>query len=461
MPPYVPLIDPDSASYLGFSPTRSALYPAFLFVCKLLGLNLIEITWVQLAFFSAALAYLLSVLLRAGFPRALVALFVAILAANVLFSSFHRSILTESIYFSISVIAVGLWIDYLRTGRVWFLALAGLALGVMIGLRPAGLALIPMQVFAVWLDRRSHISKWLLVVVAIVPIGIGSGSERLLYRIVHNGPAQSTAPLLLMGKAAMLITPATTFTGPHAQALTSLAARVSTLCAPIQDILANAPSIAVRAQLSAAYEARAQDNSFLSTEFAEAAVQDHTSVDELRSELGKQVMLQNISGYLRLTLLYELGQWSVDAQHFPPIAHMISAYADANPAISFGGRLTDVMLHPRPLHLALVVYPAFLIAGAVTFVLGIGFLGFVARPELMNDPAGFYFGIATFLAAMCQGYTLFISLVNVWTPRFLMAMFPQLEIIALCVILGFVHRTKRSGACEGANMKPPASRKAS
>jgi hypothetical protein len=41
---------------------------------------------------------------------------------------------------------------------------------------------------------------------------------------------------------------------------------------------------------------------------------------------------------------------------------------------------------------------------------------------------------------MCHAYTLFISLANVWTPRFLMAVFPQIEIIALCLILVIGHR---------------------
>ena len=39
---------------------------------------------------------------------------------------------------------------------------------------------------------------------------------------------------------------------------------------------------------------------------------------------------------------------------------------------------------------------------------------------------------------MCHGYTLFISLVNEWTPRFLMAVFPFLEIIGLCLALAFL-----------------------
>lgn len=443
IPPYIPLIEPDSESYLSFAPNRSALYPAFLYVCKILGLNLVEITWLQTTIFSVALAYLLSVLLRAKIPRVMLALLVAILAANVLFTSFHRSILTESIYFSISIVAVGLWIDYFGTGRVLFLALAGLALGLMIGFRPAGIGLIPMQVFAAWMRRPEKLSKWILVVLAILPVGIGAGSERFLYHLVHSGPAQSTAPLLLMGKAAMLIKPNMTFTGPQARALNSLRAHLFTLFSPVQNELVRAPSIAVRVQLSAAYEAVAQDKGFLLNEISEAAGQEHVSVDDLRSDLGEQVILQSISDYIIHTLLNEIGQWSIDAQHFPPTARLIAEYADTNPAVSFGGRLPYELLHPQPFPSAMIIYPAFLLAGAATFVLAIGFFVFVVWPEFMASPEGFYLGIATFLSAMCHAYTLFISLANEWTPRFLMAVFPHLEIIALCLLMTVIHRLKR------------------
>lgn len=440
IPPYISLVEPDSANYLDFEPNRTAFYPAFLYVCRAIGLGLIQITWLQTALFGASLAYLLVALLRAGFPRVLLLLLVGTLAANVLFTSFHRSILTESVFFSLGVVATGLWIDYFRTGRVAFLALAGLALGLMIGVRPVGMALVPMQLLAVLMRRSSYLSKWVLVLIAIVPVGIGAGGERLLYRMVHKAPSQSTAPLLFMGKAAMLIEPNMTFSGPHAQALTAVAAQLVTAFGPMQKILADSPSLGVHALLSAPYEGQAQSQGFLLNALTEAAAQGRTTVDELRVELGKQVMLQNMPGYIRQTLLTQVGQWMVDAQRFPPNARMIAAYADANPAVALGGRITPEMLYPKPSSAALVVYPVFLIAGAVTLVLAFGVLVFIARPSLMESAIGFYVGIATFLSAMCQGYTLFISLANVWTPRFLMAVFPQLEIVALCLIMIVIHR---------------------
>lgn len=441
VPPYTRLIEPDSTGYIEFVPLRSAFYPAFLYLCRAGGLSLVQTTWVQLAIFGAALAYLLCALRKIDVPRYLLAAFVVLLAANVLFSSFHRSILTESLYFSGTATLLGLWLDYFRTGHIRFLVVAGLVLGLMIGVRPAGIGVVPMHLFVVWLRRPQAMSMWLLVIVTIVPVIMGAGSERLLYRAVHGDKSESTAPNLLIGMAAMLVQPNMTFTGPHAQTLTQLSARLYETYGPTQKYLADAPTIPVRAQLSAAYEALSQFQA-LASELVEAAKTESTTPDALRTELGKQIIAQNISGYVQLMLLNYFGQWSIAAQNFPPTARALAAYAGANPAISFNGGLSYQFLHPPATKVGLLVYPAFLIAGAVTFVLSFVFLLFLARPALLNTGEGFYLGIAAFMSIMCHGYTLFVSLVNEWTPRFLMAVVPQIEIVALCLVLIILHRSK-------------------
>ncbi|HZL30470.1 MAG TPA: hypothetical protein VFC54_05345 [Pseudolabrys sp.] len=440
VPPYTPLIEPDSKGYIDFDPLRSAFYPAFLYLCRAAGLSLVQTTWVQLAIFGAALGYLLSALRRIDVPRYMLAALVLLLAANVLFSSFHRSILTESLYFSGTAVLLGLWLDYFRSGQGRFLFLAGLILGLMIGVRPAGIGVVPMQLLAAWLRRPPQmISKWLMVALAVAPVMIGAGSERVLYRAVHVDKSESTTPNLLIGMAAMLVQPNMKFTGPRAQTLTQLSTRLDETYGPTQKYLADAPTISVRVQLSAAYQALSQFRA-LASELVEAAKKENTTPDALRAELGKQIVSQNISGYVRLMLVNYFGQWCVAVRNFPPTARRLAEYANTNPSISLGGQISHAELHPRPTIVGLVVYPAFLVAGAVTLALTAVFLFFVWSPSLMNSPEGFYLGIAVFLAAMCQGYTLFISLINEWTPRFLMAVFPQLEIVAMCLTLIILHR---------------------
>ena len=439
VPPYTPLIEPDSSDYIQFTPVRTALYPAFLAICRALGLGLVEITWVQLAIFCAALAYLLTTLLRAAFPRWLLVIFVAMLAGNVLFSSFHRSILTESLYFSLSAVIAGLWINYFKSAHLNYLLAIGLVLGVMIGVRPAGLGILPMLLFTVWLKRPKNMSTWMLVVALVLPVSVGIGAERLIYKAAHGGVRNSTAQNLAMGLSAMLIKPNMTFSGPHAAELNALGAQLYKKYQPVHRFLEAAPSLPVRTQLSAAYEIEGQFFAF-GSEIEDAARRTGMSAAELEIELGKQIVYQNLRGYLVLTMVNQLGQWSVAAKNFPPTARLLAAYADANPAISFNGNISYAYLHPPPTLVGLIVYPAFLIAGAATLVLTVVFLVFLWRPRLMESPEGFYLGIAAFFGAMCQGYTLFISLINEWTPRFLMAVIPQLEIVAMCLVLIILHR---------------------
>lgn len=439
IPPYTPLIEPDSASYIAFSPTRSALYPAFLYLFGSLGLDFVEITRVQVLIFAIALAFLLTAMLRANFPRWSVILIVVALAANILFSSFHRSILTESLYFSLSAIAVGLWLDYFRAARLNLLLALGLVLGIMIGVRPAGLGILPMLIIAVWLKRPENIPKWILLLAVVLPLSIGVGAERLIYKAVHGSVRDSTAQNLAMGLSAMLIKPDMVFSGPHAAQLSALGAQLYKKYQPVHRYLEAAPSLPVRTQLSAAYEIEAQFYAF-GDEIKEFAQTAGVSPAELEIELGKQIVLQNLGGYLELTLVNQFGQWSVAAKNFPPTARLLAAYADTNPAISFNGNIPYAYLHPRPTLVGLIVYPAFLLAGAVTLLLTVVFLIFLWRPRLMDSPEGFYLGIAAFFSAMCQGYTLFISLINEWTPRFLMAVIPQIEIVAMCLVLIILNR---------------------
>jgi hypothetical protein len=435
VPPYTPLTEPDSAGYIEFSPFRPAYYPAFLALCRSLGLGLIATTCVQLVIFAAALAYLLTVLMRSGFPKPLLAAMVVIMAANPLFSSFHRSILTESLFFSLGLVSLALWIDYFRSGRLQFLAGAGFVLGLMIGFRLAALGLLPLHLLTIRLRRPQSSAAWLTIATVVLPPLIGAGGERALYFAVHRTQAISQAANLLFAKAAMLIGPDTRFSGPHAPAFAALGQELHADYAPLQRVVAEAPNVAVRAQLSAIYEGLAQ-YSVLNPSIERTARETGLPVEVVRTQFARQVILQNPGGYMRLTLLNELGQWSVAAQNFPPVARALNAYADAHPQdVSAGGRVPATLLHPNASLTGLVVYPAFLAAGAVTLVLAFGVLTFLARPSLAAAPAGFYMLISCFLAAMCHSYTLFISLVNEWTPRFLMVVFPHLEIIGLCVLL--------------------------
>ncbi len=136
VPSSFPLIEADTTTYIYFTSSRTAFYPLFLWALFELGLHLGQITVVQALLYAAALTVLLAALLRAGVARSLVVAFTLLLAGNSYFSSFHHTIMTESISFTVFALTTAWLIDYLRSGKVGFLALAGLCSGLLIGIRP-------------------------------------------------------------------------------------------------------------------------------------------------------------------------------------------------------------------------------------------------------------------------------------------------------------------------------------
>ena len=111
--------------------------------------------------------------------------------------------------------------DHLCPGRrILWLALAGLFIGLEIGIRSAGIFVLPMLALAVWLKlHHRNVTIVTLVAALIVPPAIAPGFERLIHRVEHGDRADSILPYVLVGKAAMLINDNTVFTGPASVSL--------------------------------------------------------------------------------------------------------------------------------------------------------------------------------------------------------------------------------------------------
>lgn len=448
-PRYFPLVEPDSNGYLDFTNNRTAFYPLFIRLCRALGLSLDQIAYLQVALFAAALVVLLLALMRAGVPRLLVAGFVAALAANTYFPSFHWTIMTESLFCSVGVLAFAACLDFFRTGRVRMLALFSLGVAVMAGIRPIGLALLPLVFVAAWLvARRSAASRGMLLLAVILPMAVGVATEIAARRIEHGGDQSSVLPNALTGKAGMLMQRDTQFSGPQAEALNRLGRRLYEIYVPVHRFLDGVPSVAARPILTAGYEAVAHFQ-LLVPELDDWSKRTGTTTDQLRNELARQAILQNIPGYTRLTLIHYFGQWSVAALRFPPTAKAVESYVSSYPQVPLNRILSDVYLHPQPTLSSIVIYPAFLISGSVTLVLCFILVVFVVRPSLGRRGRGLPLMLACFLAATVHAPLVLMSLINVSTTRFVMAFYPQLLMVGLFLLLTLVPRLQTTKSTDG------------
>jgi hypothetical protein len=433
-PSYFPLLEADSASYLNFASHRTAIYPIFLRGMTQLGLSVEQIIYVQTFLFSLSLMTLLAALLRAGVSCALVLFVTIALAANGYFSSFHRTIMSESIFFTVMAPTVAFWIDYLRTGRAVFLAVIGIGVGFLIGIRPVAIVLVPMLVVSVWLKwHKRDVAGPLLVATLVLPLTVGPIAEQLLYRAEHGDRRASVVPWSMLGKAAMLVREDMVFTGPHHDALNELGKKLAATYVPVREFLAGLPSLAGYPAMTAGFEATAQFSVF-GRDLELISSQSGVPSDVLAYELGKQSILANIPSYLRLSMLHYLGQWSIMALKLPPTAEAINRYVASYPKVPLDGVLGDVILRPTASVRAYFVYPAFVGVGIVTLVAGLALVAFMVRPGLGDETRAQYLMLAAFFAATCHSYTLLISFINVATPRYLMAVYPQLILVAVFLI---------------------------
>jgi len=451
VPRYFPLIEPDSNGYLDFTNNRTAFYPLFIRLCRSLGLSLDQIAYLQVGLFAISLVVLLLALMRAGMPRVLVAVFVAALAANTYFPSFHWTMMTESLFCSVGAIAFAACIDFFRTGRVGFLAIFSFGVSVMAGLRPIGLALMPLVFVAAWLvGRRSEASRVTLMLAVVLPLLIGGGAEIAARRIEHGSDQSSVLPNALTGKAGMLIQRDTQFTGPYAEALNQLGRQLYEIYVPVHQFLDRVPSLAAWPILTAGYEAAAHFQ-LLVPELDDWSKRTGVTTDQLRNELARQTILQNIPGYIRLTAIHYFGQWSAAALRFPPTAKAVESYVSNDPKVPLNKILGDVYLHPKPTLSSIVIYPAFLTAGLISLVLTMLLLVFVVRPSLGNQGRGQTLMIACFLAATVHAPLVLMSLINVSTTRFVMAFYPQLLMAGLFLLLALMPQLRIARAKDGSH----------
>ncbi|MEW6451041.1 MAG: hypothetical protein AB1490_10350 [Pseudomonadota bacterium] len=438
LPRYFPLIEPDSEGYIAFFNNRTAVYPLVLRLLTWTGLDLIQITYIQLLGFAAALMFLLASLLRASVPPVLVVLFVVALGLNGYFSGFAFTIMSETLFFAVGVIAIAFWLDYFRSGKAGYLAGLSLCVGLLIGIRPIGWAFVPFVLISVWLQSAHRsISPAILAIALILPSAAAIVGERIAHRVVHER-RESILPYALIGKAAMLVRQDTVFGGPHADQLNQLGGRLAVEFAPVPDFLAGVPFLA-RPIVTAAYEGVGQFLA-LPQEIAEISKASNVPEDTLRTELGKQSIFANLPDYARLTLTHYFGQWSIMALTFPPTTRAFNAYLAAHPSIPLADKVNAIILKPPEKLISFLVYPAFLMAGAISLALSPLLIVFMARRMLGATQRGHFLMLSCFFAAMAHSYTILISLVNVSTPRFLMGVYPQLILVGVFLLLAIKPR---------------------
>jgi hypothetical protein len=193
----MPLMTPDSASYIHWAPQRTPGYPFFLSVVAILSHGYTLLPAIQYIVLIGAVVMLcdaFACLLRSY--RATFFLAVAIFG-NVFLMRYPTSVMTDSLFLSFLLAYVAVVLHVIRSPRTSLLITAGLLLGCAALVRPAGYAFLFALVWTVilWPSRR-FMRSGLLFVAALTP---------LLAACLGNFVARGYFAVQLFGEGNMLM----------------------------------------------------------------------------------------------------------------------------------------------------------------------------------------------------------------------------------------------------------------
>ena len=202
---FAPLMLIDSYEYIGFSPRRTSFYPLFI---AAFGGDLQAVVYAQCAIYFATLAGLVYVLHRRFQSHLISAGFGLAAAGNPFLWDYHAGIMAESLTLSglnLLLVALLSMQKEKRGGYLLSVCLAGLAIGIVVGLRPAMWSFAPVMGLAAALFWRRRDVALPALACLIASIAAVAMLEAAGHRMKHD-ERQPVLPSLLYGRAAMLTT---------------------------------------------------------------------------------------------------------------------------------------------------------------------------------------------------------------------------------------------------------------
>ena len=426
----------DGLSLLNFSSARTSFYPLFI---AAFGKHLVAVVIAQCALYLASWCWLVYVLHR-RFRSRLVTIAFGVAVANTYWQWPHLTALSESLTMTcgnVLLVALLNMTDQSRRFLPW-VAVAGAAVGAMMGLRPAMWSFAPVilpvaAAFALWRGQ----SAWRAFLCVAASVGFLVALEAAGFYAVHD-KRDSLAPRHLYAKAAMLaIEPGFAMPSlpPSERETLEQTAR---LMRPFADYLADDRQSAVmRAVLRRHLEGFVQFRA-LPYLVAEGLVAPPSAAAKTR--IGLAAIAANPSAYAMLTWRYTIGIWS-DPVGIPFAMTALGAKLPVFSAAVLNDTVPSWAKTYSKRHgdfsFAWVLFPAFALFSAVCLLLSL-WLAWVwsrvlfGRANITALPPSLM--LLTALLLCGQANVVFVCLLNCSGGRFLVPVFP---FFALALLVWF------------------------
>ncbi|CCG43048.1 hypothetical protein [Magnetospirillum molischianum] len=411
--PDAPILEPDSASYLAFSPIRTATYPLLL---RAMGSDIMVI--IQPLFYAiATIAISLYCLTISRHPLPALAIMVGLLI-NPEVNNHHSRIMTESLFMTCLLVFLIAVMAFFRSPG-WRLAfVTGILAGLAATIRPSGYALCPVLVVMVLMARKQLAATpvFVILLAAVMPMLVVVGGERAYTSWVQGDQATSLMGRHLLAKSIMIDVPRReSETDPVRQQFLNAAENTFE---PIRTLLKQAPNQDILSPLSQNYET--------CLEYAcIAPVRAEIDLSEQKiNAIALSVAIERLSAaplsYGKLVWLNYRAMWALYPQTHPWLAPDFRTFVIQHRPLPFAELVPTLDIDAPESRASLVLRPTILSIGIMTGLAAIIALGMALRGRYSSPLLA-----TSLIAALAVHLSLLLTaLVGVGISRYTISLWP-------------------------------------
>ena len=349
----------------------------------------------------------------------------------------HGYILTESLFISLLCLMIGaIALSAHRPTWRW-MALAALACGLAITVRPAGISLLVIWPFLFWLTwRRCEGHRLALAAAVVAPIAICLVAESVVWHASHDSESRPNLVDRHLFAKALVIEPGPTLSDPELAGIVAMGREVM---APARELIAGAPSHYARAVLLAEFEVTGQHATYSRVFSPEVrAVADRRGLEEHRivAHIGRPAMLSSPVAWIGNALTHYTGLWS-RAFVTPATLNEFQSYIDGTERNELFERISPFrqgVLHGS--RLGFVVRYAL---GTVLAILPIAAVAATWQRLRQTCPDG-RLVVAAVGALAVHSHLLFVGLFGVMAGRYADSMAPMMAVSGALLALWVLDR---------------------
>ena len=306
-PSLISSVQPDSQTYLDFDMTRTSIYPYLINVLNTIKLDLFIFQKLLLAL---SIIFLIYSLKKRKISNRFVILFYIAIILNFFYTSFSKTILTESVFFSFTNISIAIFLLNKNNNYIFNFVL-GISIGFIVSLKSIGFALgltLIIILFIYFLNQRI-LRNFFIILSGFFIILI---LENYLFFKSHN-QRKSVLPISIVGKVFFLSGKDSFNVQNFPERFRDIINESKSSFRPVLLFLEGIKNPILKADLTADYEVVAQYQ-FLKFKIPQEKKFNERKIFDHSNELLKSLLKYNFKEYFILSMTHYFGMWSTNSK---------------------------------------------------------------------------------------------------------------------------------------------------